>query len=563
MRFLKKPFIALLILFGLITFSNAETSWITKKKDKIKINSFCIQKSEKSSFGFAVTVFNKSSICDGEDLKVTKSDNAELFKYLVSRYNGGVFFIKETVLSKYDKEDKTTLVAKNNSSNSWIKKKEIKEKKKELKEKIEESKSWITKKSKKEEVEIKSNLKIHKRIGNLPKSEFYFTAKVEPNSEKEEAIYIYGYFNPSKEFDVFEFKNKKYTTINSGIAFFENKKNSCEVNVKQDTKFNLFLREISLKCKNYNIEGSIALKDITGNADGGVATGGNNVIFEINTTKEANASSLAKLKQKKLPRTMLANQNEYDDNLLDLEIRGKYYALLIGNSNYEKYAQWASLNSPKNDVMAISKILKNKYKFEKVITAIDVTKKEIEEKLNELAEITTDNDYVLIYYSGHGEKKSNSTYWIPIDGPKKWKYGSWVSISEVGNFIENIQAHHLVLMVDSCYTGSSFKGTNESDLSTKSYDHFKHLAQKLLDRRARYVLSSGGNEPVDDSFDGKHSIFAKSFINSLEKADVINMESIYRRIDMAHGQMDQRPYLYSPEMWGHGGGDFIFVAKNK
>ena len=130
MRFLKKPFIALLIFIGLITFSNAETSWITKKKDKIKINSFCIQKSEKSSFGFAVTVFNKSSICDGEDLKVTKSDNAELFKYLVSRYNGGVFFIKETVLSKYDKEDKTTLVAKNNSSNSWIKKKEIKEKKK-------------------------------------------------------------------------------------------------------------------------------------------------------------------------------------------------------------------------------------------------------------------------------------------------------------------------------------------------------------------------------------------------------------------------------------------------
>ena len=49
----------------------------------------------------------------------------------------------------------------------------------------------------------------------------------------------------------------------------------------------------------------------------------------------------------------------------------------------------------------------------------------------------------------------------------------------------------------------------------------------------------------------------------MEKADVINMESIYRRIDMAHGQMDQRPYLYSPEMWGHGGGDFIFVAKNK
>ena len=87
------------------------------------------------------------------------------------------------------------------------------------------------------------------------------------------------------------------------------------------------------------------------------------------------------------------------------------------------------------------------------------------------------------------------------------------------------------------------------------------LAQKLLNKRARYVLSSGGNEPVDDSFDGKHSIFAKSFLDSLKTAEVINMESIYRRIDRAHGEMNQRPYLYSPEMWGHLGGDFIFIAK--
>ena len=36
MQFLKKPFIALLILIGLVTFSNADTTWITKNKDKYK-----------------------------------------------------------------------------------------------------------------------------------------------------------------------------------------------------------------------------------------------------------------------------------------------------------------------------------------------------------------------------------------------------------------------------------------------------------------------------------------------------------------------------------------------
>ncbi len=466
-------------------------------------------------------------------------------------------------IKKKDKSEKVEKIKKvEKKSSSWIKKKEVKENKKKLKEKIKESKSWITKKSKDKVKDIKTKLKKHKNIEDLPTAEFYFTAVVLPKDENDKPINIYGYFNGNGDQN-FNFENKKFSTLNEGIAYFQDKKNSCEVNVKQGNKFNLFIREIILNCKKYDVEGSYANKSTLGLGDG-VATGGNNVVFEIIKNKKQIAKILEKNKSKSLPRTMLTQgDNSVDDNLLDLEITGNYYALLIGNSNYAKYANWKSLNSPKNDVLAIEKVLNQKYKFKRVITAIDATKKEMEDKLNELAEITTDKDYVLIYYSGHGEKKSNSTYWIPIDGPKKWKYGSWVSISEIGNLIENISAHHLVLMVDSCYTGSSFKGVNDSNLSTKSYNHFKQLAQKLINRRARYVLSSGGNEPVDDTLDGKHSIFAKSFLNSLEKTEVINMETIWRRIDLAlaEADLDQRPYFYSPEVWGHGGGDFIFVAK--
>ena len=77
--------------------------------------------------------------------------------------------------------------------------------------------------------------------------------------------------------------------------------------------------------------------------------------------------------------------------------------------------------------------------------------------LNELRQTATDKDYVLIYYSGHGDRVSDKTYWIPIDGQKKWKIGNWISISEVSDYMENFNAHHLVLMVDSCYTGSHSK----------------------------------------------------------------------------------------------------------
>ena len=62
---------------------------------------------------------------------------------------------------------------------------------------------------------------------------------------------------------------------------------------------------------------------------------------------------------------------------------------------------------------------------------------------------------------------------------KKWKIGDWISISEVSDYMETFNAHHLVLMVDSCYTGSSFKGSSTSDFEASTYNKFKILAQKL------------------------------------------------------------------------------------
>ena len=68
-------------------------------------------------------------------------------------------------------------------------------------------------------------------------AEFYFTAVVLPKNENDKPINIYGYFNGNGD-QSFNFENKKYSTLNEGIAYFQNKKIH-EVNVKQGNKFNL------------------------------------------------------------------------------------------------------------------------------------------------------------------------------------------------------------------------------------------------------------------------------------------------------------------------------------
>jgi len=442
---------------------------------------------------------------------------------------------------------------KNNTTSTWIKKKKVKENKKKLKEKIKESKSWITKKSKDKIKEIKKNLKKHKNIEDLPKANFYFTATILPK-ENEEPRYLYGYINSDKKSKTFKFKKQPYHNISMGIAYSENQKYSCEVNLNQDTTINLFVRDIVLNCKKFNVTGTFAKKDDIGEFEG-EATGGNTVLFEITKTKSGAIASLKKIKRKKRKgATILASGS--DDNsgdTLDLKVNGKYYALLIGNS---KYINWSKLTSPANDVNQIGKILKNKYNFTEVLIVQNADRDKIFDSFEKLSELTSDNDYVLVYYAGHGDIKHNKSYWIPVNA-KKNSRSQWINISDIENYLLDIPAHHLAVMVDSCYFSIS-KGSNIITEKRKSMFY-----QKLLDKRARLVLASGQNEPVDDTGKGNNSIFGISFINSLKNnGNAISLREIGYNIAYAHAGMRQQPYLHLMLNWGHTNGDFIFIRKN-
>ena len=460
------------------------------------------------------------------------------------------------------KKDKTkkTLVKKTETKSKkseWIKKKkkeEIKKNKKKFKEKIKESKSWITKKSKDKIKDIKENLKKYKNIDSLPKAEFYFAAVVEPK-ENEEPIYLYGYVNADSKSKKFELNNMSYYSKSDGIGFLDDGKTTCQVDSQIGTFFGDMMGKVVVECKN-NLEMTGTFKQTNNKGKGieGETNKGNNVEFEFYTSKN---DAIAKLDiYKKDIETLTARSLPAPRNNknIKLEPNGKYYALLIGNSKYEN---WASLTSPANDVSEISKILKNDYNFEKVITLKDGDRKQIFKKLKELSNVTTHNDYVLIYYSGHGDEDGNQRYWIPVDGEKDPGYGDWVNISDIILYIQkHISNTHIVMMSDSCYFATETKGNQISkDKKSESY-------QKLLERRAVIVVGSGSNEPVSDTSQDKHSMFGMSFIQSLKNnTNAIRMRDIVDNIIVAHSGMQQQPYGGGIPAWGHSGGDFIFIRK--
>mgnify|MGYP001364266625 FL=1 len=70
-----------------------------------------------------------------------------------------------------------------------------------------------------------------------------------------------------------------------------------------------------------------------------------------------------------------------------------------------------------------------------------------------------ENDNLLIYYAGHGEldKSENRGYWLPVNASTKSR-AEWISNQRIVDRVKATKAKHVLLMVDSCFSGSLMRG---------------------------------------------------------------------------------------------------------
>ena len=238
-------------------------------------------------------------------------------------------------------------------------------------------------------------------------------------------------------------------------------------------------------------------------------------------------------------------------------VEDKYFALLIANGEYQK---WDNLKSPIKDVDEIANVLKSKYKFDVEILK-NANRKEILDKLYEYSGKVDSNDNLLIYYSGHGEIINNNAFWIPSDGTKNIS-SNWLNTNDVNSAISLINAKDLLVMVDSCYQGTAFKGNNKNlnfESENKTIDYFN----KMLNYRSAIVVTSGRNEPVVDSTVNDHSAFAFKFIDILKKNEKFETGlSIFLELQKFHATLPQSPNIIRKVSWNDLGGEFVFVKNN-
>lgn len=233
---------------------------------------------------------------------------------------------------------------------------------------------------------------------------------------------------------------------------------------------------------------------------------------------------------------------------------GKYYALVIGANNYKNLPK---LRSAVRDANAVAAVLKELYGFQ-VETLIDPTRRDIVVALDKFRQKLDVNDNLLIYYAGHGilDHAAGRGFWLPVDASDETMV-DWVSTATITDTLRAAVAKHVMLVVDSCYSGALTRGV-------KIEGQKQVVLEALSKKRTRVVLTSGGLEPVTDSGGGDHSVFAKALLDALrENSGVLLGSELFSRIRRPIMlNAEQTPEYGDIRFAGHEGGDFIFARVN-
>ena len=237
-----------------------------------------------------------------------------------------------------------------------------------------------------------------------------------------------------------------------------------------------------------------------------------------------------------------------------------FYALVIGIRGNPFLPP---LETPVNDAREVEQTLKDQYGFKTQLLA-DATRDQIIGALDLYRRSLNENDELLIYYGGHGyyDKDEDQAYWAPVDAGKD-TYARWITATDITGAAKAIPARHILIISDSCYSGMLTRDVGVGP-GAISDDRSVYLA-RMLERKSRNIMSSGGDEPVQDN-DGtwgpsNHSVFANVLLRNLvdPPGNEFTASELFSHVALQVAARSRQTPTYSPIRNSlHDEGDFVF-----
>jgi formylglycine-generating enzyme required for sulfatase activity len=162
----------------------------------------------------------------------------------------------------------------------------------------------------------------------------------------------------------------------------------------------------------------------------------------------------------------------------------KSYALVVGISEFEDFNDLPTAQDP----LQVATYLVDEAGFDHVhiLTGDKVTKDRLEElMLDDFRTLVGEKDRFLFYWSGHGETLGDgigARGFLPLKSSRKGRYSTMVSMDDVADWDSYIQAHQVLYLMDSCFSGLVGVAP-QSDLG--------EITRAQLSGPSRHVITAG------------------------------------------------------------------------
>lgn len=239
------------------------------------------------------------------------------------------------------------------------------------------------------------------------------------------------------------------------------------------------------------------------------------------------------------------------------------YALIIATDEYD---YWPDLVNPVFDARTIADELRKTYGF-KVEFIENPTQSVILKALRDYGEKKYNPlDQLFIFFAGHGtfDQTFGEGFVVTRESLLKDEgKTTYLSHNRLRSIVNNIPAEHIFLAMDVCFGGTfdaalaSSRGVD--DEVYKEQTQSEYITRKLTYKTRRF-LTSGGKTYVSDGIPGKHSPFAKNFIEALRarggRDNILTLPELYSYVEKLKIQ---------PRFGEFGdnapGSDFVFIAR--
>jgi len=241
----------------------------------------------------------------------------------------------------------------------------------------------------------------------------------------------------------------------------------------------------------------------------------------------------------------------------------KDYALIFATDQYDN---WKALANPIFDARTIAGDLQKTYGFSTEVVE-NPNQSQVLDKLREYAEKKYGElDQLFVFFAGHGFYDDTFKEGFVVtreslpDDPGR---NSYLRHSVLRSTINNNPCPHIFLAMDVCFGGTFDENTAARSLDDESYKapSQSEIIIRKLKLRTRKYLTSGGKEYVSDGIAGRHSPFAKQFIDALEKGmgsdGILTISELMTYVEVLKT---------APQFGKFGndqlGSDFVFVVKS-